>query len=195
MSTRDWMDTGTALFLKTLDGLSDAEFDAPSALPGWTRKHLVAHVHYNAEALRRLVGWAATGIESRMYAGPEQRGAEIEAGARLEAARLREMVHASAAALAADMDTLSDDAWKSPVVTALGRTVPASETPWMRTREVSIHAVDLAAGASFADLPQDVNAAIAADALATHASRGHAADLAAWLTGRAQQAPSIGSWI
>ncbi|ROO84299.1 maleylpyruvate isomerase [Actinocorallia herbida] len=195
MTTRDWMDQGTALFLKTLDGLGDADFDAPSALPGWTRKHLVAHVHYNAEALRRLVSWAATGVESRMYAGPEQRGAEIEAGAELPAGRLRELVHGSAAALAADLDALPDEAWRSPVVTALGRTVPVSETPWMRTREVSIHAVDLAAGTSFADLAQDVNAAIAADALATHAGRGHAADLAAWLTGRAPEAPSVGSWI
>ncbi|MDX6740380.1 maleylpyruvate isomerase family mycothiol-dependent enzyme [Actinocorallia sp. A-T 12471] len=195
MTARAWMDEGTALFLSTLDDLSDDDLDAPSALPGWTRKHLVAHVHYNAEALRRLVSWAATGVENRMYAGPEQRNAEIEAGALLPAARLREMAHASAAALAADMDALPEAAWGNPVVTALGRTVPAAETPWMRTREVSIHAVDLAAGASFADLPQEVNAAIAADALATHAARGHAADLAAWLTGRADRAPAVGSWI
>ena len=29
------------------------------------------------------------------------------------------------------------------MVTAQGRTVPASETPWMRAREVMVHAVDL----------------------------------------------------
>ena len=44
-------------------------------------RHVVAHVHYNARALRRLVQWATTGTENRMYASPEQRASEIEAGA------------------------------------------------------------------------------------------------------------------
>ena len=61
MTARAWMDLGTKLFLATLDGLTDAELDRPTALPGWSRRHVVAHVHYNAEALRRLVHWAATG--------------------------------------------------------------------------------------------------------------------------------------
>ena len=44
-------------------------------------RHVVAHVHYNARALGRLVQWATTGTENRMYASPEQRASEIEAGA------------------------------------------------------------------------------------------------------------------
>ena len=50
----------------------------PTALPGWTRKHLVAHLAGNAEALLRLLHWAGTGERTPMYTSPEQRNADIE---------------------------------------------------------------------------------------------------------------------
>jgi maleylpyruvate isomerase len=46
--------------------------------------------------------------------------------------------------------------WQAEVRSALGRAIPAAEIPWMRVREVWLHAVDLAAGATVADLPPDV---------------------------------------
>lgn len=42
------------MFLQTLAQVGDDELSAPSGLPGWSRRHLVAHVHYNALALSRL---------------------------------------------------------------------------------------------------------------------------------------------
>jgi maleylpyruvate isomerase len=182
-------------FLSTLDGLGDAEFDAPTGLPGWTRRHLVAHVHYNAEALRRLVRWARTGEESRMYADRAQRDAEIERGARLPVLRLRELVLTSAAVLAADLESLPTQAWRNEVVTAQGRTVPATEIPWMRAREVAVHAVDLDAGVGFADLPDELNLALALEVVKKRSSNGEAAGLAEWLTGRATAAPALGPWL
>jgi maleylpyruvate isomerase len=196
MSTRrDWMDHGTKLFLAAVDGLDDAAFDRPTALPGWTRKHVIAHVHYNAEALRRLVRWARTGAESRMYASPQQRAAEIGQGAQLSAAQLRLMVHESASALAADLDALTEPSWSQAVVTAQGRTVPATEIPWMRTREVAVHAIDLDAGVGFTDLPDDLNAALVTDTVAKRLAEGEGAVLAQWLTGRAAGAPALGPWL
>jgi maleylpyruvate isomerase len=195
VNTRDWMDHGTRLFLTAVEGLSDEEFGAPTALDGWTRSHVIAHVHFNAEALRRLVSWASTGAEQRMYAGPGQRAAEIAAGAELPPGELRAMVSRSAADLAADLDALPEQAWHHEVVTAQGRTVPASEIPWMRAREVAVHAVDLNAGVAFDDLPGDLNAALAADALKKRSAGGDAAVLAAWLTGRADEAPVLGPWL
>ncbi|WP_371572951.1 hypothetical protein [Streptomyces sp. NBC_01314] len=53
------------------------------------------------------------------------------------------------------MAELTEEQWRAPVVTAQGRTVPASEVPWMRTREVMVHAVDLDTGIQFADLPEE----------------------------------------
>lgn len=46
---------GTAFFARKVTELSDADFDEPSRLPGWSRRHLIAHVGYNARALTRLV--------------------------------------------------------------------------------------------------------------------------------------------
>ncbi|GAA5156447.1 maleylpyruvate isomerase family mycothiol-dependent enzyme [Amycolatopsis dongchuanensis] len=195
MSGREWLDEATRLVLTTIDGLADEEFDAPIPLPGWTRRHLVAHLHYNAEALRRLVSWARTGVESRMYAGTEQRGAEIEAGARLPVAELRQMVRESADALAADLDALPEAAWANQVVTAQGRTVPATEIVWMRTREVAVHAVDLDRGVGFEDLPGDLVEALIGDTLKRRIAQGHGPALARWLTGRTSRPPELGPWL
>ncbi|MFJ9908956.1 maleylpyruvate isomerase family mycothiol-dependent enzyme [Streptomyces sp. NPDC101152] len=53
------------------------------------------------------------------------------------------------AALAA----LDSATWQTEVKSALGRTIPAAEIPWMRVREVWLHAVDLSSGTTFTDLP------------------------------------------
>lgn len=53
--------------------------------------------------------------------------------------------------------------WQAEVVTAQGRAVPAAETPWMRSREMLVHAVDLGTGLAFADLPDAFLAALRAD--------------------------------
>ncbi|MFY1691108.1 maleylpyruvate isomerase N-terminal domain-containing protein [Plantactinospora sp. WMMB782] len=192
---RTWLADGTRLFLSGLDKLTDAEFDAPTGLPGWTRRHLVAHVHHNAEALRRLVRWARTGEETRMYLDRAHRDAEIEQSARLPVPRLRELVRTSAADLAADLAGLPAPAWHNEVVTAQGRTVPASEIPWMRVREVTVHAVDLDAGIGFDDLPDELNLALALDVLRRRSANGEAAGLVGWLTGRAAEPPTMGSWL
>ncbi|MGH3214672.1 MAG: maleylpyruvate isomerase N-terminal domain-containing protein, partial [Trebonia sp.] len=57
---RRWTRDGTTLLLAAA-ALDEAALGAPSALPGWTRRHLLAHVAANAGALGNLVHWAATG--------------------------------------------------------------------------------------------------------------------------------------
>lgn len=195
-TVRDWMDEGTALFLAAVDSLSGEEFAVATALPGWSRAHVVAHVHHNAEALLRLLHWARTGDRTPMYASQEQRNAEIEATAALPAARIRDLVHASARELGAAVDALPGPAWSREVVTAQGRTVPAREVLWMRTREVAVHAVDLDAGTGFGDLPDALNAALVTDVARKRSTvGGEAATLAAWLTGRSAEAPRLGPWL
>ena len=68
---------GTAFFAQRLAELTDDELDGDTLLDGWTRKHLLAHVGYNAAALCRLLDWAATGVETPMYESTEQRNQEI----------------------------------------------------------------------------------------------------------------------
>ncbi|WP_122615332.1 maleylpyruvate isomerase family mycothiol-dependent enzyme [Streptomyces sp. Tu 4128] len=162
----EWTGLGTRL----LTGAADAALDEPSALPGWTRGHVVAHVAANADALGNLVHWAATGEETPMYASPEDRAAGIEKGALLSAAALRAWLHDSARRLETAMDALGAERWGAPVVTAQGRIVPAAELPWMRSREVCVHAVDLDTGVSFADLPAGFLTALCEDVVGKRAA-------------------------
>ncbi|MFG2544889.1 maleylpyruvate isomerase family mycothiol-dependent enzyme [Streptomyces sp. NPDC048594] len=162
----EWTVLGTRL----LTGAADAALDEPSALPGWTRGHVVAHVAANADALGNLVHWAATGEETPMYASPEDRAAGIEKGALLSAAALRAWLRDSARRLETAMDALGAEQWGAPVVTAQGRTVPAAELPWMRSREVCVHAVDLDTGVSFADLPAGFLTALCEDVVGKRAA-------------------------
>lgn len=169
--SRNLVTAGTALFERALDGLDDASFAAPTALAGWTRAHVVAHVAANADALVNLATWARTGVETPMYASPEQRESGIENGALLPAPQLRKWFSDSAAELDEALGALDGESWTRLVRTAQGRTVPATEVPWMRTREVMVHAVDLDGGVTFDDLPTDFLVEVLHDAAAKR-SRG-----------------------
>jgi maleylpyruvate isomerase len=163
---------GTAFFARKLNELSDPELDGGTRLPGWTRRHVVAHVGYNARAIARLTEWAATGVETPMYPSPEAREHEINFGATLPPIALRHLFDHSAVHLSVEWRDLEDTSWAHEVRTAQGRTVPASETVWMRTREVWIHAVDLDNGATFADIPAPVLERLLTDITAAWHTRG-----------------------
>jgi len=163
---------GTAFFARKLNELSDAELDGGSLLPGWTRRHVVAHVGYNARAIARLIEWAATGVETPMYSSPEARNHEIEFGATLSPIALRHLFDHSAVHLNVEWRDLPADAWHHKVKTAQGRVVPAEETVWMRTREVWLHAVDLDNGASFSDVPAAVLERLLSDITGAWHTRG-----------------------
>lgn len=170
--TLAWMHDGTRRLLADVAGLTDEALEAPTALPGWSRRYLLSHVAANAGALRNLVHWARTGEERRMYASAAQRDADIAAGAVLPGDELRAWLSSSAQALAADLDALPDDAWDAKVITAQGLTRSAGEVPWMRDREVYIHAVDLAAGTTFADLPAGFLTALLDDVTTRRSAKG-----------------------
>lgn len=174
MRTREaalrWTADGTALCDQALSSVDDAALAEPSALPGWSRGHLVAHLDGNARALTNLVTWATTGVETPMYTSMTQRNADIESGAALPAPVLRARFQESAEMLSDGLSRITD--WTAEVVTAQGRTVPASEIPWMRSREVMVHAVDLLGGVVFDDLPDDFHIAIARDIAAKRSADG-----------------------
>jgi maleylpyruvate isomerase len=154
--TLPWMRSGTELLTRAVASLPDDALRAPSALPGWSRAHVVAHVARNAEALIRLATWARTGIETPMYPSREHRSAEIESSAQEPVDVLRAELASTAADLDAALAALDATTWQSEVRSALGRPIPAAEIPWMRVREVWLHAVDLDAGVSVADLDPGV---------------------------------------
>lgn len=211
-----WMRTGRAAFGEHVAALDEPGMRAPSLLPGWSRAHVVAHMARNADGLRRLANWARTGVETPMYASWEMRDEEIEATARHDADRLRSELNAAETALADDLDGLTEQQWKNEVRTPRGRAVPATEIPWMRVRELWLHAVDLGTGFRLSGIPADIVDALLDDVTAMSAARpavpsltlraddraatwtiregdgaavavtGTAANLLGWLTGRSE---------
>ena len=135
---------GTEIFLAVLASLADDGRPGPPPCrvdrqaPGRPRRR-----QRRRAAQPRPLG--RTGEETPMYSSPEQRDADIEAGATRPAAELRDWV-APAPRRSRRTSALDDEQWARQVRTAQGRTVPATEIPWMRAREVMVHAVDLEAG-------------------------------------------------
>ena len=160
-----------------LGRLTDEERDGPSLLPGWDRRHVVAHVARNADALLNLLTWARTGVETPMYPSREAREAGIAETAALDAPQLRTEFIAATARFADAVRGLPGPAWSATVRTMQDREVPATEVPWMRCIEVVVHAVDLDAGVGFADVAEEVQAAICEAVLAAWARRGETPDV------------------
>jgi len=69
----DWVADGQVRLQRAVDVLPPHAVTEPSALPGWTRGHLLTHLARNADALVNLLTWARTGIPTPMYASPDQR--------------------------------------------------------------------------------------------------------------------------
>jgi maleylpyruvate isomerase len=197
-----WMQAGAGIFDEAVGALSTADLRQPSGLPGWSRGHVWAHVIGNARALGNLAHWAATGAVRPMYDSLAQRDAEIEAGAALPAHQLAARHRDATEALNSALGALVPEQWERQVVTAHGRAVPATEVPWMRAREVCVHAVDLRTGITFDDLPLDFLAALAADVSNKRGSvpvvDGPLPQRVAWLAGRDHalvDAPQLPSWL
>jgi maleylpyruvate isomerase len=218
---RRWLTGGERFFLARIP----ADLTAPSLLPGWTRAHVVAHLVGSCEALGNLLHWARTGVETPMYASVEVRAADIERRAALPAAELTAAATTGSERLLAAVDAMPAGAWDATVRTIQGRPVPASEVLWMRSRETWIHAVDLAAGAGFGDLPAELTDALLTEIAARNdandqcpgvtlapsdrdrtwefgpgdrqAVRGTAGELCGWMLGRPStvDGPALPRWL
>jgi maleylpyruvate isomerase len=195
LDARAWLDAANTLMFRAVAELDDVGFVLPSTLPNWTNAHIVAHLHYNAEAIGRLVVWARTGVETPMYVNMEQRDDDVESGALLAPDELRSMLSASTRKLMDSFDALTPAMWEHKVVTAQGRTVPASEVVWMRFREVGVHTIDLGTGLTYADLPVDAVSKLVGEIVAKRLGAGEGPALAAILTGRILAGPPLGPWL
>jgi maleylpyruvate isomerase len=200
---------------RAIGGLGEPELRAPSALPGWSRAHVLAHVARNADGLQNLLVWANTGVETPMYASAEARERDIEAGARRAAADLLADFVASAGRFEQYAAAMPDDAWAREARNRQGAPVTGAVVARMRLSELTIHLADLDRGydldrvlALLGPLTEDVvqNAVtargaqlpalrLAADgfewtmgAAPKTTVRGSAGALLAWLSGRADGA-------
>jgi maleylpyruvate isomerase len=210
-----WAADGAAHLRGLMTRLGDDAFRAPSSLPGWSRAHVLTHLARNADAMINLLTWARTGVVTPAYASAEARNADIEKGAVRTPTEIRDDVIASSDRLAAVVRELPEAAWAALITNVQGRVIRASAVPWMRAREMWIHAVDLDAGAAFADMPRPMVDALLLDACEAMGRKpecpvlhlvdgdhswyvgdgaavvvtGPAPELAAWLLGRSKGKP------
>jgi maleylpyruvate isomerase len=148
-----WAADGAAHLRGLMSRLGDDAFRAPSLLPGWSRAHVLTHLARNADGMVNLLTWARTGVPTPAYASREQRDADIEAGARRTAPDIRDDVVETSDRLAQEVRAMPEEAWSARVRNVQGREIPATDIPWIRARELWVHAVDLNVGAAFTDLP------------------------------------------
>lgn len=149
---------GTAYFARKLNELSDDDLRGASTRPGWTRRHLIAHVSYHARALARLAESARTGIVQPMYPSAKARDAEIDLGATLPARALRHLFEHAAKHLDVEWRDLPDAAWDAQVTLLDGTSVTARQTPRLRAAEVWQAAIDLDNGGRPSDVPEALRA-------------------------------------
>lgn len=149
------VDAATARMISTARKLTDAELREPSPLPRWTRGHVLTHIARNADGLRNLLTWAATGVETPMYASPQARHDDIYAGAGRPAAEQITDVEDSAARFAQAATEVPEANWSNIVELRGGLQIPAWEIFIRRLNEVEIHHVDLDAGYTPAHWPAE----------------------------------------
>ena len=102
-----WAADGAAHLRGMMLRMGDDAFAARSALPDWTRAHVLTHV-------------ARTGTPTPAYASREQRDADIAAGAERTPAEIRADVLASSDRLAAVVRDTPAQAWSATVQSPKG---------------------------------------------------------------------------
>ncbi len=183
------LDDATQRLARTVDSLDDEQLGDPSALPAWSRGHVVAHLALNSEGLAGVLHGRIEGEPRTMYASDEARTADIDALASADRSELRERFLAGTTLLSDAIDRLPDEYWTETFErTPGGRVIRFSAIPGMRLREVEIHHVDLDAGFS----PSGWSSEFAAHLIGAMVKRGpsaesfrvHATDLTeSWVVG------------
>jgi maleylpyruvate isomerase len=147
------IDDATARLADASEEMTDEDAAGPSLLEGWSRAHVLTHVARNADALRNLLIWARTGVETPAYAAPGERDAGIEAGAGRTAAELAADIRESGAAFSAEAAMLTEQSWLAMVSMLDGAKFPAELILPRRLVEVELHYTDLGRGYTRADWP------------------------------------------
>ncbi|MFB9909501.1 maleylpyruvate isomerase family mycothiol-dependent enzyme [Allokutzneria oryzae] len=160
------LEDATERLLDVVAGLDETTIRGRSALPGWSRGHVIAHLARNADALLNLLTWARTGVEHPMYTSRADRDADIDEGARRSGRLLREDLIAACERFAAAARSLPATAWQAEVVVGDGWPLTGHEIPWLRVREVWIHLADLTCGFDLVDIPDEVLEELIDDAVA-----------------------------
>ncbi|GMU77259.1 MAG: hypothetical protein AMXMBFR46_00600 [Acidimicrobiia bacterium] len=172
--------------------LSAEELQSPSLLPGYTRRHVVAHVINKTKAHIWLFGGPPAGEVRRLHPDGYDADRAAEAGAARSTGELLTDLAQSFEQLEAAWDTLTDGMWtQAGIMTAGLRTMP--EIVVHHLRNVEVHSVDLDIGYRPSDWPAVFVETELPKRLNALPHRAEHVDLLAWLLGRAP-APDLGPW-
>ncbi|MET9221981.1 maleylpyruvate isomerase family mycothiol-dependent enzyme [Streptomyces sp. NPDC088197] len=143
------LDAGQTRLRTLLDGLDDAAVRAPSALPGWTRGHVLTHIEGVGLALARQARYALRGKLIEVYDGGRSgRDAAIEAGHGRSAPVLTAALGDALDEIEASWAAVGPDDWDRPVSYRDGTVTTAGLAWW---RELEIHTADALLGPTPAD--------------------------------------------
>ena len=140
---------GTAYFARLLNGLADADLDAPTARAGWSRRAVIAQTGYHARHLGLFITAAQNGTAWDQSVMPSPQ--EIALGETLPPRALRHLIDHASVHL--------NVAWRDMTDTDWGRTcngVALRDTPMLRARLLWQNALDLNAGGRVKDAPEGV---------------------------------------
>jgi maleylpyruvate isomerase len=145
-------------------GVDDDAWRSPSLLPLWSRGHVATHLARQADAVGRLVDWARTGERQDMYASPQLREEEIEAGSGRSGLELQVDLDTSAERLSEGFTSLDETdstgeaaagPWDSEVELRGGQRVVARLLPLARLTEIVLHHIDLDIGFGVDDVDDE----------------------------------------
>ena len=142
-------------FLGAVRALADDDVLGASALPGWTRAHLLTHVAQAADSRTGLLRAARDGRIGEQYPSEQARADAIEAGARRPAAVIRADVDRAVRECLTAMRQHPAGLWDAPAIWLRGGRQPVRGTVASLRSELEFHHVDLAAGYAPDDWPAE----------------------------------------
>jgi maleylpyruvate isomerase len=157
MDPPDWgpLADSAIRFLGTAQALTDDELHGASALPGWTRAHVLTHVAQSSDSRTRLLRAAQAGRVGQQYPSEEARAEAIDAAAGRPPAVIRADVHRAVQECLTAIREHPGRLWDAPAIWLRGGRRPVrGVVPSLRS-ELEYHHVDLAAGYQPADWPGD----------------------------------------
>ena len=136
--------------LQSLASLTDEQCREPSALPGWTRGHVLSHLARNAESHVHVLQCAARGEVGEQYVGgAKARKQGIEMHAADSAEELVASVRKSIYALEGQWAATNSEGWQGHGINSAGASIAMSDIVFLRWREVEVHHADLALAFTF----------------------------------------------
>jgi maleylpyruvate isomerase len=161
MDAPEWstLADSAARFLDTAKALADNDVRGASALPGWTRAHVLTHVAQATDSRTGLLLAARAGRVGRQYPSEQARAEAIDAGASRSAQAIRADVHRAIQECLAAISDHPAELWDAPAIWLVGGRRPVrGVVPGLRP-ELEYHHVDLAADYQPAHWPDDFVAA------------------------------------